>query len=242
MPELLLASICAAVHHVQVPARMTREPPRSTGQRQGRVTEQTDRELWIQALAGNDGAFGVLFERHARAIYNYCFRRTANWTLAEDLTSVVFLEAWRRRKEALPPDGSLLPWLYGIATNLLRNLRRTQRRYRAVLSRFPAPSAIPDFSEDLAGRVDAERRMRSLLALLGNLSREDQDLLALCGWCGLTYQETAAALGIPEGTVRSRLHRARRRLRELEGSGGQESEEVTAAVAPDGPRCRGGPR
>ena len=75
--------------------------------------------------------FGLLFERHARAIYN-CFRRTADWAVAEDLTSIVFLEAWRRRERELLPE-KVLPWLYGIATNVIRNRRRSLRRHAAAL-------------------------------------------------------------------------------------------------------------
>jgi DNA-directed RNA polymerase specialized sigma24 family protein len=76
--------------------------------------------LWARSRLGDTDAFGLLFERHARAIYNYCFRRTGDWAVAEDLLSVVFLEAWRRRNKDLP-EGKVLPWLFGIATNVVRN-------------------------------------------------------------------------------------------------------------------------
>jgi DNA-directed RNA polymerase specialized sigma24 family protein len=72
----------------------------------------------------------MLFDRHSRTVYNYCFRRTADWSVAEDLTSVVFLETWRRRCQVRMQTGSLLPWLYGVATNLLHNHRRALRRHR----------------------------------------------------------------------------------------------------------------
>ncbi|MGH3144162.1 MAG: RNA polymerase sigma factor, partial [Gaiellales bacterium] len=82
-----------------------------------------DSVLWSRARAGDSDAFGLLFQRHAGAIYNYCFRRVGNWDAAEDLVSIVFLEAWRRRSKPLP-IGKELPWLYGIATNVVRNRRR----------------------------------------------------------------------------------------------------------------------
>jgi DNA-directed RNA polymerase specialized sigma24 family protein len=92
----------------------------------------SDAELWRQAGLGEAGAFGVLFDRHSRAIYNYCARRTGEWALAEDLTSIVFLEAWRRRAAVVLAGDSALPWLYGVATNVVRNQRRSKRRYRAA--------------------------------------------------------------------------------------------------------------
>ncbi len=97
--------------------------------------EPEDSILWARSRAGDADAFGLLFERHAKAIYNYCFRRTGDWALAEDLLSVVFLEAWRRRRKELEP-GKVLPWLYGIATNVVRNQRRSQRRFAGALRRF----------------------------------------------------------------------------------------------------------
>jgi RNA polymerase sigma factor (sigma-70 family) len=164
-------------------------------------------------------AFGRLFERHARAIYNFCFRRTADWSTAEDLTSVVFLEAWRKRDTELLPD-KVLPWLYGIATNVVRNRRRTNRRYAAALARFVPPDLPPDFTEEILDRLDDERQMAEMLRLVSRLPRDQQDVLALCVWTGLSYEDASLALGIPVGTVRSRLARARTKLRELAPASG----------------------
>jgi RNA polymerase sigma-70 factor, ECF subfamily len=93
----------------------------------------TEELLWRQVRDGDERAFEMLYERHADTIYNYLFRRLADWSEAEDLTAVVFLEAFRRRGDAVIADGKLLPWLYGIATNVLRNRRRTQWRNRRLL-------------------------------------------------------------------------------------------------------------
>lgn len=73
------------------------------------MLEPSDTDLWARSGAGDRDAFGELFDRHARVIYNYCFRRIGNWATAEDVLSVVFLEAWRRRRKELPP-GKVLPW------------------------------------------------------------------------------------------------------------------------------------
>ena len=175
----------------------------------------TDVELWRRAVGGRPDAFGDLFERHARAIYNYCFRRTADWAVAEDVMSTTFLHAWRRRSEVRFDQDSVLPWLYGIAANLVRNQRRRVDRDRSLAERASGvePGQLADPAEDVAGRLDAERRMGEVLERLGSLSRDDQDVFSLCVWQGLSYEETALALGIPVGTVRSRLSRARERLR-----------------------------
>jgi RNA polymerase sigma-70 factor (ECF subfamily) len=170
-----------------------------------------DETLWLRLRGGDAQAFALLFDRHARAILSYCFRRTADHALAEDLLSVVFLEAWRRRHEVVPER--VLPWLYGVATNVLRNQQRSVRRYRAALDRLPASEPEDDFADVVADRVDAEQQMREILDELRSLPEIEQEVLALCVWEGLTSTEAATALGVPEGTVRTRLHRARARLR-----------------------------
>jgi RNA polymerase sigma-70 factor (ECF subfamily) len=185
-----------------------------------------DWTLWELSRAGDAEAFGMLFQRHAKAIYNFCFRRVGDWATAEDLTSIVFLEAWRlRRREVLP--GKVLPWLYGIATNVVRNRRRSERRYRAALARVPTPRPQEDFSARVDERLDDEAQMKDALALLSRLPSRELDVLALCGWFELSYEDAALALGIPVGTVRSRLSRARQRLRELGLGNGHELGEAT---------------
>lgn len=180
--------------------------------------------LWSRSRAGDADAFGLLFERHARTIYNYCFRRVGDWTAAEDLVSIVFLEAWRRRGKSLPP-GKELPWLLGIAINVVRNRRRSERRYAAALSRVAPPRAEPDFTGESDGRLDDERRMQRALVLLARVPQREQDAFVLCAWLELSYEDAALALGIPVGTVRSRLSRARARLRELDAASGHEEDE-----------------
>jgi len=186
--------------------------------------ELTDAELWQRAAAGETAAFGTLFERHARAVYNYCFRRTGDWSQAEELTAIVFLEAWRRRRHVRLERDEAIPWLLGVATNVLRNARRSQRRHRAALERLPR-ERVEDFALDVEERLDDERRMRAVLRALRKLAPADQDVLALCIWEGLSYEQAALALGTPVGTVRSRLSRARSRLRELTCRDGHEWDE-----------------
>ena len=189
------------------------------------VSEASDRVLWARAGDGDGAAFGVLFERHAGRIYNYCFRRTADWALAEDLTSATFLIAWRSHGRGPLRAESAAPLLYGIATNTLRNQRRSLKRAREALGRLPLPPVEePDFAEETAARLDDELEMRQLLSLFSLLPRREQDAIALCDWSALSYEDAAAALGVPVGTVRSRLSRGRRRLRELAAANGPEGD------------------
>jgi RNA polymerase sigma factor (sigma-70 family) len=189
--------------------------------------ELDDATLWSRSRIWDAEALGLLFERHAKAIYNYCFRRLGDWAVAEDTVSLVFLEAWRRREKELPPD-KVLPWLYGIATNVLRNRRRSERRFAAALRRMPPPRPVPDFGDAADERLDEERQMRRVLALVSQLPPREQDVFALCGWSEVSYEDAATALGIPVGTVRSRLSRARQRLRELAPEFGHEESDVHA--------------
>ena len=176
------------------------------------MSQRDDDELWSAVARGDADAFGLLFERHSRSVYNYCFRRTGNWTGAEDLTSVVFLECWRRRDVSLE-GGKVLPWLLGIATNVCRNQRRSLARQRAALRRLPERESTSEFADDILERLEDEARMRDVLSVVSRLPRREQDVLALCLWAGLSYEDASTALRIPVGTVRSRLSRARRRLR-----------------------------
>lgn len=172
---------------------------------------QSDLDLWARVAAGDGAAFGEVYDRHHRAVYNFAFRATGDWAAAEDLMSAVFLEAWRRRGDVALLRDSALPWLLGVASNVLRNYRRSLRRYGAALARWPRPDDTPDFADGVAARVDDERRLRDVRRALRRLSAVDREVL-WCAWAGLGYEETALALRVPVGTVKSRLSRARAHL------------------------------
>ncbi|MFF1745230.1 RNA polymerase sigma factor [Streptomyces mirabilis] len=173
----------------------------------------SDRELWARAVDGDREAFGRIFDRHGKTVYNHLFRRTADWSEAEDLTSTVFLHAWRRRSETVLDRDSALPWLLGIADRLLSNTRRRLRRAEALLRRLVShDEPVGDHADRVAGLVDDERRMSEIHRALARLPRHERDVVELCVWSGLDQQAAAATLGVAVGTVKSRLHRARRRL------------------------------
>ncbi|MEV5610885.1 sigma-70 family RNA polymerase sigma factor [Streptomyces sp. NPDC052225] len=177
------------------------------------VGGMSDRELWARAVAGDREAFGRIFDRHAKAVYNYLFRRTADWSEAEDLTSTVFMHAWRRRSETVLDRESALPWLLGIADRLASNTRRRLRRAEALFHRLVShDEPVGDHAERVAVRIDDERRMSEIHRALARLPRHEREVVELCVWSGLDQQAAAHALGVAVGTVKSRLHRARRRL------------------------------
>ena len=176
----------------------------------------SDQELWDSAVAGLPDAFGQLFDRHQQAIYNYCFRRSGSWSIAEDLTATVFLEVWRTRRKMTLQAGSLLPWLYGVATRLSGRQARSIRRQAAAFSRLARrDDSVGDSAEDIIDRLDSERQMRDILRSFKKLPQREQDVLALALFGELDYADISVALGIPVGTVRSRLSRGRARLKEI---------------------------
>lgn len=162
--------------------------------------------------AGDPDAFGALFDEHATAVYNHAFRLTGNWSTAEDVMALTFLEAWRLRERIQFDGGSLRPWLLGIATNTARNTQRSRRRYEAALSRLPPPDVVPDFAQTLADRIDDAQTVAAVHAAMSTLRQAEREVVSLCIGSGLDYAATAEALGIPVGTVRSRLARARKKL------------------------------
>ena len=188
----------------------------------------------IAASLEDPRAFGVIFERHFDVIHGY-LRRRLDRTLADELASQTFLVAFdgRARFDRKRPDSR--PWLFGIATNLTRNHRRREvRELRAMAALAPDPAAG---LEGVEARVDAERLRGELAHALAALPSEEADVLLLLVWAELDQAEIAEALAIPLGTVKSRLSRARGRLRaELERRPGAAAD----APAADRPTPRTG--
>jgi RNA polymerase sigma-70 factor (ECF subfamily) len=146
----------------------------------------------------------VFYERHLPAVAGYLARRVGN-ELAEDLTAEVFVRAFRGRATFRPDHETALPWLLGIASHLVADHRRAERRRLVALQRLAGESAYT--SQDELGMLGAD-----LIGQLRRVPAADRDTLLLVVWGELSYEEAATALGVPVGTVRSRLARARRRL------------------------------
>jgi RNA polymerase sigma factor (sigma-70 family) len=171
----------------------------------------SDSELII-ASVDDPAVFASLFDRHAAAVHRYLGRRVGE--LADDLVSETFLIAFRRRAAYRAERVEVRPWLIGIATNLVNGHRRTeQRRYRALARAAAEPAAHGGGPEDSDDRLAAQALRGPLAAALAALTSRDRDVLLLFAWADLSYEEIAAALDVPVGTVRSRLNRARRQTR-----------------------------
>lgn len=171
-----------------------------------------DNELIARSLTDPD-AFAAIFDRHFGRIHRYLARR-AGADAADDLASDVFVVAFDRRAGFDLAYEHALPWLYGIAGNLLSSNRRRVHRDVALLARYPRSPGSTPFEDRVDASLDARREVRALQRRLRRLSQADLDTLLLYAWEDLSYPEIAEALQIPVGTVRSRLNRVRRRLRE----------------------------
>jgi RNA polymerase sigma factor (sigma-70 family) len=159
--------------------------------------------------------FAVLFDRHAPHIYRYLARR-AGRQVADDLVAETFLAAFakRNRYDLSHPDAR--PWLYGIATNLVGQHRRDQARQdRITQAAAAAEPEVPGHADRVAADVTAQAMRTLLEGALAVLSAGDRDVLLLIAWEQLTYAEVSRALAIPVGTVQSRLHRARTKVRQV---------------------------
>ena len=160
--------------------------------------------------------FAEIFHRHWDEIYRYVARRLGP-EAAEDVGSETFTVAFRSRERYDLTRADARPWLYGIATNLIGQHRRAERRRHQVLARADAEWVSASFADGSDARVTAERLGPRIAAVLSDLRPADRDLLLLIAWAALTYEEAAAALGLPVGTVRSRLHRVRKKIRRAFG-------------------------
>ncbi|MEU6015960.1 sigma-70 family RNA polymerase sigma factor [Streptomyces sp. NPDC047515] len=176
---------------------------------------------------GDRDALGELYDEHAQVVYRYALRVTGDWAEAEDVVSATFLEAWRSREKLRPDGDGLRPWLLGIATNIMRRNARARRCREIALARVPERGSIPDFADDLVTHLADTEQLRAAHAALARLRRRDREVFTLVVWAGLDYAAAAEALGVAVGTVRSRLSRARTRLRELT------EVETRATRAPD---------
>lgn len=179
----------------------------------------------IERSRSDPGCFAAIFDRHAAEILRYAHARLGP-DLAEDVTAETFLAAFSRRDryDTAWPDAR--PWLYGIAVRQIGRHRRAQSRRLRLLQAVPAEPAGEDFGARAAERVTAEQLRPRLTAVLAALPRQDRELLLLVAWAGLSYEETAQALGLTVSAVKSRLFRIRARTRQALGGANPALEEA----------------
>lgn len=161
-------------------------------------------------------AFAALFTRHQRVVYNFCFRRLGSWSHAEDATQATFTTLWRRAREArLDPlaGTSAVPLLLSLAGFECQTLSRTLARRTGLLGRLRVLRGASDAaSHAVDDWIESEATMRAIHESLAGLPSGQRDVIELVCWSELSVAEAAEALGIAEGTVKSRLHRARENL------------------------------
>ncbi|MFD1539010.1 RNA polymerase sigma factor [Nonomuraea guangzhouensis] len=176
------------------------------------TAEVDDAEL-IRWSRDDPEQFASLFDRYIEQIHRFVARRLGTQA-ADDIAAETFLIAFRGRASYDPAARLAGPWLYGIATNLIAKHRRGEERFLRALSRTGTnPLPEPPMADTVVGRVAAQEVDRRLAGALASMSSGDRDVLLLVAWGELTYEEVAAVLKVPIGTVRSRLHRARRKAR-----------------------------
>ncbi len=170
-----------------------------------------DAEL-LRRSVDDPGLFEEIFERHYDAILRYGRQRVGH-DVGEEIAARTMVIAFDRRASFDGRIRSARPWLYGIAINLIRHHVRDERVHMAAIARLPIDPDLGD--EETLDRLDAERRRPWLLDALLQLRPVDRDAFTLLAFSDLSYPEIATALGVPEGTVGSRIHRARQTLREV---------------------------
>lgn len=168
---------------------------------------------WAAACAGDGQAFSRLFALHRDDVFRYARRLLDSASDADDVAAMAFLELWRRRDTVRVVDGSVRPWLLVTAANLARNLRRGARRWRLVLDQLPRNTDAADPADIAVGNISRDRGDTPLGAALRRLHPTDLALLTLTVFEGYTVAEAAVVLGLADVTARSRLSRARARLR-----------------------------
>ena len=173
----------------------------------------TDGECLALSLA-QPAAFELIFERHFGAVHGYLHRR-AGRDVADDLAAETFALAFERR-ESCRSTGSVLPWLYGIATNLLRRCWRAERTQLRAYGRSGIDRSVDDQEEEAtAARLDGATLHARLAKALEAMPRRQRDALLLYALAELSYEEVALALDVPVGTVRTWVHRARKVARRV---------------------------
>ena len=180
----------------------------------------------IAASLAVPARFGAIFDRHATVLHRYLVRRLGP-DEGESLVGEVFRVAFEKRHTYDLSRANARPWLYGIATNMVaKHRRREARRLRATARLAGRRLAPDDLADRVTGALDATDLWHRVAEAVSALPEPERDALLLHVWEGLAYEDIAAAQGVPVGTVRSRLHRARRRLRELAAPGGDVDESI----------------
>ncbi|MCU1678801.1 MAG: hypothetical protein JWM93_3559 [Frankiales bacterium] len=205
--------------------------------------EPSDADRFLELLGDEPAArqaLGAIFDRHARSVYAYCARRCATAQDAEDAMSAAFLEVWRTRSRTVLVDDSLRPWLLGVAANVLRTQRRSGLRHSSLLTRVRSlggPS-VDDPADEVGATLDAVAAARRVTAAISRLPAKERAVADLCLLGEMTTAHAALVLGVPDGTVKSRLARTKSTLRALLRSSDIPGHDADAGHVPVGRALR----
>lgn len=197
--------------------------------------EESDGAVIADSLK-EPGAFGVIFDRHGSTLLRFLARRV-DPAEAEDLLGEVFRIAFERRAAFERDRESARPWLYGIAANVVAKHHRGEARRLRAMARVRTGRLLDDDpAERAVAAVDAGARWTQVMDAIGTLPEAERQALLLFAWEELSYDEIALALGVPVGTVRSRLNRGRARLTALTGGGDRTADAPLTPCDPGGGR------
>lgn len=157
---------------------------------------------------------GEIFDRHHLRVLSHSFRVLGVKEDAEDVTAIVFLEAWRRRRHLRIVNGSVIAWLLVVTHHTISNSMRSKRRYQQMLARLPEGTHETDPAVDITDRLASAQSAAAVRSAFHGLRRQDQEILTLCVLEGFSMADAGQALDIPSGTVKSRLSRAKAKLAE----------------------------
>jgi RNA polymerase sigma factor (sigma-70 family) len=189
----------------------------------------TDSQLWAAVVRGDGAAFAEVFDRHGDRVWRHTWRLMQHRQDTEDVTAAVFAEAWRKRSRVRIVDGSVLPWLLATATNCARNARRSIRRNERLIAHIPLAPDAPDAADVAGDRLERLDATSAVAAALRELSETDARLVSLVLLEEIPLADAAAAIGVSYGAAKTRIHRARQRLRtHLEATRDGDLEEVSA--------------
>ncbi|MBO1741604.1 RNA polymerase sigma factor [Leifsonia sp. TF02-11] len=175
--------------------------------------ERTDAVLWLEATTGTERSFGVLFDRYRIRVFRKAYAQLKSVHDAEDVVAIVFLEAWRSRAKVRIVDGAILPWLLSVTSYVLLNQARGTRRWRRLLAALPEPEEQADHADDVLERLNQNAQLRAIYDAMTTLNAQERSIIDLIVIEELPVATVAALLDIPIGTVKSKLHRAREKIR-----------------------------